>query len=196
MFAVTSTSLATPRGPIARVQRARGPAPPRAIFTKEKPTTTATKAKTSNKVTINTKSGGKKMSQEESMKEMSGIVAQAFGVGIAFPVGIVGLLEASKNLGADSADAGLYGFIALSLGFAAWWGSKTAARDKLKAELEAKGLDMSTVDNIAVLKWVAEQDKMGKGKEAVRQIYKAYETESNPWSPFFKPVGVGKQPKK
>lgn len=47
------------------------------------------------------------------MKEMSGIVAQAFGVGIAFPVGIVGLLEASKNLGADSADAGLYGFIAL-----------------------------------------------------------------------------------
>ena len=102
MFAVTSTSLATPRGPIARVQRARGPAPPRAIFTKEKPTTTATKAKTSNKVTINTKSGGKKMSQEESMKEMSGIVAQAFGVGIAFPVGIVGLLEASKNLGADS----------------------------------------------------------------------------------------------
>ena len=134
------------------------------------------------------------MSQEESMKEMSGIVAQVRRR-IAFPVGIVGLLEASRT-SARLPDAGLYGFIALSLGFAAWWGSKTAARDKLKAELEAKGLDMSTVDNIAVLKWVAEQDKMGKGKEAVRQIYKAYETESNPWSPFFKPVGVGKQSKK
>ena len=67
----------------------------------------------------------------------------------------------------------------------------------LKAELEAKGLDMSTVDNIAVLKWVAEQDKLGRGKQAVKQIYAAYETESNPWSPFFKPVGaVGKGPKK
>ena len=84
-----------------------------------------------------------------------------------------------------------------NVGFAAWWGAKTAARDALKAELEAKGLDMSTVDNIAVLKWVAEQDKLGRGKQAVKQIYAAYETESNPWSPFFKPVGaVGKGPKK
>ena len=53
---------------------------------------------------------------------------------------------------------------------------------------------MSTVDNIAVLKWVAEQDKMGKGKEAVRQIYKAYETESNGVVPFFKPVGAASSP--
>jgi hypothetical protein len=46
------------------------------------------------------------------------------------------------------------------------------------------------VDNIAVLKWVAAQDKLGKGEQSVREIYKAYETESNPWSPFFKPVGA------
>lgn len=56
--------------------------------------------------------------------------------------------------------------------------------------VEAKGLDMSTVDNIGVLKWVAEQEKLGKGKQAVKSIYRAYETESNPWSPFFKPVGA------
>jgi hypothetical protein len=41
------------------------------------------------------------------------------------------------------------------------------------------------------LKWVKKQDDLGKGKQAVREIYKAYETESNPWSPFFKPSGVG-----
>lgn len=67
---------------------------------------------------------------------------------------------------------------------------KTGERDRLRAELEAKGLDMSTVDNIAVLKWVAEQEKLGKGKQAVKGIYEAYEKEANPWSPFFKPVGA------
>ena len=48
------------------------------------------------------------------------------------------------------------------------------------------------MDNIGVLRWVKKQDDLGKGKQAVREIYKAYETESNPWSPFFKPAGVGK----
>jgi hypothetical protein len=38
--------------------------------------------------------------------------------------------------------------------------------------------------------WVAAQEKIGKGKQAVKSIYRAYETESNPWSPFFKPVGA------
>jgi hypothetical protein len=80
--------------------------------------------------------------------------------------------------------------MALVLGFGVWWGFKTVQRDRLRAELEAKGLDMSTVENIAVLKWVAEQDKLGKGKQAVKGIYQAYETESNPWSPFFKAVGA------
>ena len=48
-----------------------------------------------------------------------------------------------------------------------------------------------------VLKWLKAQDELGKGKQAVREIYRAYETESNPWSPFFKPTGVGKNgPKK
>ena len=178
-------------------RRAPSPAAPRAFLTKAKPAA----GKTTTKTTIRTKqqaSSKKKLSQEDSMKEMGGIVAQAFGVGIALPVGVVGLLEASKTLpGAQDADVGLYGFLAVCVGFAAWWGAKTAARDALKAELEAKGLDMSTVDNIAVLKWVAEQDKLGRGKQAVKQIYAAYETESNPWSPFFKPVGaVGKGPKK
>ena len=69
-------------------------------------------------------------------------------------------------------------------------GVKTGERDKLRAELTAKGLDMSTVENIGVLKWVAEQDRLGKGKQAVKEIYKAYETESNPWSPFFKATGA------
>ena len=32
-------------------------------------------------------------------------------------------------------------------------GNKAAQRDRLRAELTAKGLDMSTVDNIGVLKW-------------------------------------------
>ena len=150
----------------------------RAFFTKEKAKPVATKT-------------GKKLSQDESMKEMSSIVAQAFGLGISLPVGVVGLMEASKSVAPDQ-DVGLYGFLALALGCAAWWGAKSAARDKLKAELQAKGLDMSTVDNIGVLKWVKKQDDLGKGKQAVREIYKAYETESNPWSPFFKPAGVGK----
>ena len=188
------TPLALPRAPTpARApRRAPSPAAPRAFLTKAKPAA----GKTTTKTTIRTKQGAsskKKLSQEDSMKEMGGIVAQAFGVGIALPVGVVGLLEASKTLpGAQDADVGLYGFLAVCVGFAAWWGAKTAARDALKAELEAKGLDMSTVDNIAVLKWVAEQDKLGRGKQAVKQIYAAYETESNPWSPFFKPAGVGK----
>ena len=48
-----------------------------------------------------------------------------------------------------------------------------------------------------MLKWLKAQDELGKGKQAVREIYRAYETESNPWSPFFKPTGVGKNgPKK
>ena len=64
--------------------------------------------------------------------------------------------------------------------------------DSLKRELSAKGLDLSTVDNIGVLKWVKSQDDLGKGRQAVDEIYKAYETESNPWSPFFKVAGVGK----
>jgi hypothetical protein len=43
-------------------------------------------------------------------------------VGIALPVGMVTLLEASKNVpGADSADTGLYGFLALVLGCGVWW---------------------------------------------------------------------------
>lgn len=64
----------------------------------------------------------KKLSQSESVQEMSSIVAQAFGVGIALPVGIVSLLEASKKIpGVDSADIGLYGFVALTLGCGVWW---------------------------------------------------------------------------
>lgn len=81
----------------------------------------------------------KKLSQQESVLEMGGIVAQAFGVGIALPVGVVSLLEASKNIpGADTADTGLYGFMALTLGCGVWWGVKTGERDRLRAELEAK----------------------------------------------------------
>ena len=197
MLALTPLALPWAPTPARAPRRAPSPAAPRAFLTKAKPAA----GKTTTKTTIRTKqqaSSKKKLSQEDSMKEMGGIVAQAFGVGIALPVGVVGLLEASKTLpGAQDADVGLYGFLAVCVGFAAWWGAKTAARDALKAELEAKGLDMSTVDNIAVLKWVAEQDKLGRGKQAVKQIYAAYETESNPWSPFFKPVGaVGKGPKK
>ena len=156
----------------------------RAFMTKEKP-------KASTKKTTQPK---QRLTQEDSMKEMSSIVAQAFGVGIALPVGEVGLLEASKNLAPSGSDAdvGLYGFIALCAGCAVWWGAKTATRDALRIELEAKGLDMSTVDNISVLRWVKKQDEIGKGKQAVKEIYKAYETEANPWSPFFKPAGVGK----
>ena len=131
---------------------------------------------------------GKKLSQDESMKEMSSIVAQAFGLGIS-PARRCRRAHGGLEERRARQDVGLYGFLALALGCAAWWGAKSAARDKLKAELEAKGLDMSTVDNIGVLKWVKKQDDLGKGKQAVREIYKAYETESNPWSPFFKPTG-------
>ena len=92
----------------------------RAVFTKSKPAKTATTKKNAKKPT-NISQSGKKLSQEDSMKEMGGIVAQAFGVGIAFPVGLVSVMEASKNVGVDSADAGLYGFMALALGFGVWW---------------------------------------------------------------------------
>ena len=177
MFAVSASPVAPLRGGARPTRRARRTSA-RAFFTKERAKPVATKT-------------SKKLSQDESMKEMSSIVAQAFGLGISLPVGVVGLMEASKSVAPDQ-DVGLYGFLALALGCAAWWGAKSAARDKLKAELEAKGLDMSTVDNIGVLKWVKQQDDLGKGKQAVREIYKAYETESNPWSPFFKPTGVGK----
>ena len=177
MFAVSASPVAPLRAGARPTRRAR-PTSARALFTNQRTKSVATKT-------------GKKLSQDESMKEMSSIVAQAFGLGISFPVGVVGLMEASKSVAPDQ-DVGLYGFLALALGCAAWWGAKSAARDKLKAELEAKGLDMSTVDNIGVLKWVKQQDDLGKGKQAVREIYKAYETESNPWSPFFKPTGVGK----
>lgn len=131
------------------------------------------------------------------MKEMGGILAQATALGLAVPVGVVGLTEAGKRLSGGSDDAGLYGFILVAAAFAGWWAKKTADRDAIKAELAAKGLDVSTVDNVAVLKWLKAQDELGKGKQAVREIYRAYETESNPWSPFFKPTGVGKNgPKK
>ena len=64
----------------------------------------------------------KKLSQRESVQQMGGIVAQAVGVGVAVPVGLVSLVEASKKIpGAEDVDLGLYGFIALTLGFGAWW---------------------------------------------------------------------------
>jgi len=201
MFAARSVS------PVARVRSApRAPertaqTPTRALFTKEKPATQQRKRPSSgpntrkNQKPVATKTG-KRLSQEESVKEMSSVVAQAFALGLAVPVGVVGAVEASKTVAPDQ-DVGLYGFAFLAVGCAAWWGGKTAERDALRNELERKGLDMSTVDNIAVLKWVKQQDDLGKGKQAVRQIYRAYETEANPWSPFFKPAGVGKDgPKK
>lgn len=168
----------------------------RALFAKTKPA--ATKTAKGAKTVIRTKTGEKKkLSQEDSMKEMGGILFQATALGLAVPVGVVGLTEASKQLSGGSDDAGLYGFILVACGFAGWWGKKTADRDAIKSDLAAKGLDVSTVDNVAVLKWLKAQDAQGKGKQAVREIYRAYETESNPWSPFFKPTGVGKTgPKK
>ena len=97
------------------------------------------------------------------MKEMSSIVAQAFGLGISLPVGVVGLMEASKSVAPDQ-DVGLYGFLALALGCAAWWGAKSAARDKLKAELEAKGLDMSTAGQHRRLEVGEEAGRPGQGQ--------------------------------
>ena len=117
------------------------------------------------------------------MKEMSGIVAQAFGVGIAFPVGIVGLLEASKNPQGGSRRRPLRD---LSLSPSICRKAGGPARRARQAQGGARGQGSGHVygDNIAVLKWVAEQDKMGKGKEAVRDLLPLYETESNPWSPL------------
>ena len=187
----------TARPRVAARAAARAPATT-ALFTKTKPPPATTKkAKPLGKKNANDRGGAKKkMSQGESMKEMSSIVAQAFALGLGVPVGVVALTEASKQLtaGADGAvasgDPGLYSFIAASVGFAGLWGAKSAARDELKRSLLAKGLDVSTVDNISVLKWVKSQDDIGKGKRAIDEIYKAYETEANPWSPFFKPVGA------
>ncbi len=65
------------------------------------------------------------------MKEMGGILFQATALGLAVPVGVVGLTEASKQLSACSDDAGLYGFILVACGFAGWWGKKTADRDAI-----------------------------------------------------------------
>ena len=173
MFAVSASPVAPLRAGARPTRRAR-PASARALFTKEKAKPVATKT-------------GKKLSQDESMKEMSSIVAQAFGLGISLPVGVVGLMEASKSVAPDQ-DVGLYGFLALALGCAAWWGA-SPRRGPAQGGARGEGLDMSAVDNIGVLKWVKKQDDLGKGKQAVREIYKAYETESNPWSPFFKPTG-------
>lgn len=192
---IVRTMLAVvPRTVTAAPAASRRPVHTRALFTKEK---AASKPKA--KTVISTKTGNKskKLSQEDSMKEMGGILAQATALGLAVPVGVVGLTEAGKRLSGGSDDAGLYGFILVAAAFAGWWAKKTADRDAIKADLAAKGLDVSTVDNVAVLKWLKAQDELGKGKQAVREIYRAYETESNPWSPFFKPTGVGKSgPKK
>ena len=147
---------------------------------------------------ISTKTGNKskKLSQEDSIEEIGGILAQATALGLAVPVGVVGLTEAGKQLSGGSDDAGLP-LHPRRGGVRGMVGEEDRRRDAIKADLAAKGLDVSTVDNVAVLKWLKAQDELGKGKQAVREIYRAYETESNPWSPFFKPTGVGKNgPKK
>jgi hypothetical protein len=116
MMAVAPSSLVpTPlrTAPLrARGRAAASAVPARAVL--------QTKPKTKPKTKDDKKS--KKLSQSESMQEMSRVVVQAFGVGIALPVGVVSLLEASKNIpGAEDVDTGLYGFIALALGFGVWW---------------------------------------------------------------------------
>ena len=95
MFAVSASPVAPLRAGARPPRRAR-PASARALFTKEKAKPVATTT-------------GKTLSQDESMKEMSSIVAQAFGLGISLPVGVVGLMEASKSVAPDQ-DVGLYGF--------------------------------------------------------------------------------------
>ena len=66
------------------------------------------------------------------MKEMGVILAQATALGLAVPVGVVGLTEAGKRLSGGSDDAGLYGFILVAAAFAGWWAKKTADRDAIK----------------------------------------------------------------
>ena len=140
MFASSLVVPGTPLGAANRANRANKPirvAKPTttlAFTSKEKPTEAAEKMATKKaettrvaaKTTTN-KKNTKKMTQEDSVKEMSVIAVQAFGVGLGLPVAVVGLLEATKNVAPD-ADVGLYGFLALFAGCGVWWGTKSAAR--------------------------------------------------------------------
>jgi hypothetical protein len=129
MFAVSASPVAPLRAGARPTRRARR-ASARAFFTKEKAKPVATKT-------------GKKLSQDESMKEMSSIVAQAFGLGISLPVGVVGLMEASKSVAPDQ-DVGLYGFPRAGARVRGVVGRQVRGEGQTQGGARGEGLDMST----------------------------------------------------